>query len=77
MTRAYIVNAKGLLGFLVSADPIHVLNQADAKGGEDLKQIVQWQVIDIKSICEYIGSKSRKEQFEFLGKHYPGLYIYV
>ena len=39
-TRAYILNAEGLPGFLVKADLLELLKMADTRG--DIEKVTKW-----------------------------------
>ena len=47
-TRAFIVNAKGLKGFVLAFDIIKFLKEADEAG--HLEHAREWQVIDIRVV---------------------------
>ena len=49
-TRAYIINADGLPGFLISFELIEFLRDYDSKGMLDIAR--KWQVIDLDKIQE-------------------------
>ena len=58
-TRAYIINADGLPGFLVKADLMYFLHVADKQG--KLEQAKKWQVLDFDQINEEMGDLQREE----------------
>ena len=72
-TRAYIINADGLPGFLNSMKFIDFLREADKKG--QLEHLKKWQVFDIEIVLREMKAQSSIElKMEYLGKHYPSLY---
>ena len=75
-TRAYIINAEGLPGFLIQIDFMQVLREADAKGR--LKDAKKWHQIDLKEIeKKFAGKLDNKTQMNFFKKHYPSVYIFL
>ena len=49
-TRAFIVNAEGLPGFLVEYSLMKVLRQAETDG--TLEKYTKWQIVDLKIVEE-------------------------
>ena len=49
-TRAYIINAEGLPGFLIKIDIMQILREADAK--DRLKDAKRWQELDLDKVSE-------------------------
>ena len=75
-TRAYIWNADGLPGFLITADLIQVLTVLDAKG--ELENVTRYQDIKLDEIKNtYLRHINLKGQLDFLQKFYPGLYVLI
>ena len=72
-TRAYIVNAKGLVGFLKrSPDIIELLSQAS------LKDIAKWQVIKLSKLEKELKNFSLiQEKLAYLKQFYSCLYIFI
>ena len=72
-TRAYIINANGLTGFLLSMNLIRFLQEADQDG--KLESAKKYQVIDFQKIIE--GWDNDEQQKTYLSRNYPSLYRYV
>ena len=72
-TRAYIINANGLTGFLLSIDLMRFLQEADQDG--KLESAKKYQVIDFQRVIE--GWDNEEQQKIYLSHNYPSLYRYV
>ena len=75
-TRAYIVNANGLPGFLNSFDVMKHLKEADEAGRLDLAK--KRQFIDFDIIEKKLKSRSGQgKKMTFLSEEYPSLYLHI
>ena len=75
-TRAYLVNANGLPGFVSAYDIIRHLKVADMAG--QLEHARKWQVIDISLVEKSLENLTSLEQkMDYLSEAYPSLYILI
>ena len=90
-TRAYIVNADGLPGFVLKFDIIPFLREADEAG--QLENAKKYQVIDLSTVeselekfawyeekiveGEQINLTNIKKKMDFLSEEYPSLFIFI
>ena len=75
-TWAYIINAKGLPGFICKFDIIKALKNADEKCQLDCAK--QWQLIDLNKIEEeFKEMPSLEDKMCYLGQNYPSVYIFI
>ena len=75
-TRAYIVNAEGLSGFVRKIPLIQILRKADEQ--ELLRTAKRWQVIDLEILDQELKDiQAYDQQMLFLSCLYPSLYLFV
>ena len=69
-TRAYIINADGLRGFIFEVEIIKLLKEADQKGILDHAKM--WQVIDLDELGNVLKfMDSLDEKMKYISKNYP------
>ena len=75
-TRAFIVNADSLRGFLTAFNIIKHLESADKAG--QLKDARRWQKIDLDTVQKQLETQPHnKQKMTYLSKHYPSLYVHI
>ena len=77
-TRAFIVNAEGLPGFIIKFDLKQVLIQADVSG--ELSSLQEHQHVSISEIEREFSDNnlsSLDDKMDYLSQCYPGLYIHL
>ena len=74
-TRAFIINAKGLKGFVVPFNVIEFLENTD---DERFNEVTQHQHVKKKSVIKRLRAKrSDGERLEYLKSRYPCLFIFA
>ena len=74
-TRAFIINANTLPGFIQS-DIFRLLKQADEAG--QLQTAKKYQLIDMSIIKKKLNSTASKQlKMEFLANEYPSLFVFI
>ena len=76
-TRAYIVNADGLKGFLIRLGKVAgIIHNAERMGR--LKEVLRWQQVEIKVVKKLLRNQKTEEGQLFVLKHkYPALHLYA
>lgn len=71
-TRAYIINAEGLPGFLVQIDFMQILRQADARGCLEIAK--KWQELNLDKVSQELDVlESLFQKMTHLKENYPSL----
>ena len=75
-TRAYIVNAEGLHGFVEKFDIVKHLREADETGR--LEHARKWQVIKLDVVSTELDTMiNLQDKMNYLSESYPGLFICI
>ena len=75
-TRAYIVNADGLTGFVLPYDIANHLKTADEAG--QLEHARRYHEIDMSIVCQKLATRdSPQKKLDFLGEEYPSLHVFI
>ena len=77
-SRAYIMNAEGLKGFLISGLKLILNTLINSQYTAEIDKVAKWQVCDLPVILgQLVEMPTIEERMEFLRKRYPCLYMYV